>query len=363
LDDHSGKGVAGESFTCSSKAKSKPLKIFYYQAPQGNFGDDLNGWLWEELAPGRWTGDGSTLFCGIGTIIGNSMPSAATRIRVFSSGIGYRPVPADFTSTRWDVVALRGPLTAQIVGRPDRALADGALLLSTLPRLTPIETAARRDVIFIPHYEAMSEGDWEGACARAGVTLVDPRQCAHRVIEHIRRARLVIADSMHAAIIADTLRVPWLPVASSPRINSFKWLDWTLSLNLPYDPVTLPAISAEAAYVGHVQRAIIQNYRLPRPGRDAALAHYRRLMQREQNGWWRKVKPKLKHHLMVLPDRLPPIGAARRMIGRWDSAQLDHVGRALRDLSGQAGFLSGERIFAQRVDQLQGALAQVLKSG
>ena len=118
LDGHSGKGVAGESFTCPSRAKSKPLKIFYYQAPQGNFGDDLNGWLWEELAPGRWSGDESTLFCGIGTIIGNSLPTAATRIRVFSSGIGYRPVPADFTSTRWDVVALRGPLTAQPGGGP-----------------------------------------------------------------------------------------------------------------------------------------------------------------------------------------------------------------------------------------------------
>ncbi|WP_254657115.1 polysaccharide pyruvyl transferase family protein [Sphingobium fuliginis] len=188
------------------------MKLYYYRAPQGNFGDDLNGWLWEELAPGRWSDeDDGELFCGIGTIIGNDMPQAK-RIRVFSSGIGYRPVPADFDSGRWKVTALRGPLTAQVVGRPERAVADGALLLSTLPRLKPLAEEERHGTIFIPHYEAMDEGPWERACGLAGVELVDPRQCAHRVIERIRSARLVIADSMHAAIIADTMRVPGCPL-------------------------------------------------------------------------------------------------------------------------------------------------------
>ena len=100
------------------------MKLFYYRAKEGNFGDDLNGWLWEELAPGRWSDEADTLFCGIGTIIGNHMPPAS-RIRIFSSGLGYRPVPEDFSTDRWDVVALRGPLTARVVNRPDRAIADG----------------------------------------------------------------------------------------------------------------------------------------------------------------------------------------------------------------------------------------------
>ena len=81
------------------------MKLYYYRATQGNFGDDLNSWLWEELAPGRWSDeDDGELFCGIGTIIGNDMPQAK-RIRVFSSGIGYRPLPADFNSERWNVTA------------------------------------------------------------------------------------------------------------------------------------------------------------------------------------------------------------------------------------------------------------------
>src|SRR3546814_2815542 len=124
----------------------------------------------------------------------------------------------------------------------------------------------------------MEEGPWERACELAGVELVDPRQCAHRVIERIRTSRLVIADSMHAAIIADTMRVPWVPVASSRRINSFKLLDWTLSLDLPYEPVALPSITLRAYSEGQVQRCIGQDFRLPRPGSEEHTSELQSLM-------------------------------------------------------------------------------------
>ena len=46
---------------------------------------------------------------------------------------------------------------------------------------------------------------------------------------------------MHAAIVADTLRVPWVPLMTSSDINSFKWLDWTQSMRVPYQPVRIGA--------------------------------------------------------------------------------------------------------------------------
>ena len=70
---------------------------------------------------------------------------------------------------------------------------------------------------------------------------LDPLADSEETVQRIRKAKLVIADAMHAAIVADALRVPWIPVAISPQSNSFKWLDWALSLNLPYNPTTLPA--------------------------------------------------------------------------------------------------------------------------
>ena len=338
------------------------MRIFYYQAPQGNFGDDINQWLWEELLPGRWDDEADTLFCGIGTIIGNDMPAAA-RICVFSSGIGYRPPPPDLWSGRWTVGALRGPLTAQVVGRPDLAAADGALLLSTLPRLAPIPVDDRRDILFVPHYEAVDEGDWAQACDRAGVRLVDPRQCAHRVIDDIRRARLVIADSMHAAIVADAMRVPWVAVASSPRINSFKWLDWTLSLDLPYDPAPLPSISLRSAYHGQAQRIVAEDYRLPRPSRDRALAQYALMARRERSGWWRAWKPRIKHHLRVAPSRLNRLAAMGGIVARWDERQVDRVAAALAQAARAPACLSGDAIFGRRVDQLQTALHGLAQRG
>ena len=39
---------------------------------------------------------------------------------------------------------------------------------------------------------------------------------------------------MHGAIVADTLRVPWIPVRTNPKILPFKWLDWCQSVKLPY---------------------------------------------------------------------------------------------------------------------------------
>ncbi len=337
------------------------MKLFYYKAQQGNFGDDLNGWLWEELAPGRWSDEADTLFCGIGTIIGNAMPDAS-RVRIFSSGIGYRPAPADIGSRKWDVVALRGPLTAQVVGRPDKAMADGALLLATLERLRPLPASQRKDVIFIPHFEALADGDWATLCQSVGIDMVDPRDCAHAVIDRIRSARLVIADSMHAAIIADTMRVPWVPVSTSGRINSFKWLDWTLSLDLPYEPVRLGAISAASAYQGQVRRIIGEDYRLPRPEREKALAHHAKLTRREQSPWWQSNKPRIKHHLMALPRRVPTIGRVQGVLSRWDERQRDRIAGTLARLSREAGFLSGDAIFARRVDQLHHSFHSMLRT-
>src|SRR5690606_31984382 len=47
--------------------------------------------------------------------------------------------------------------------------------------------------------------------------------------------KLVIAEAMHAAIIADSYRVPWVSVSSSRRINAFKWQDWAASLRMTHN--------------------------------------------------------------------------------------------------------------------------------
>lgn len=48
---------------------------------------------------------------------------------------------------------------------------------------------------------------------------------------------------MHAAIIADAFRVPWVPMVTSPQINTFKWLDWTSTIEQRYTPIVLGSSS------------------------------------------------------------------------------------------------------------------------
>jgi succinoglycan biosynthesis protein ExoV len=37
------------------------MKLFYFKDPAGNFGDDLNLWLWPKVLPGILDEDGSCL--------------------------------------------------------------------------------------------------------------------------------------------------------------------------------------------------------------------------------------------------------------------------------------------------------------
>ena len=59
-------------------------------------------------------------------------------------------------------------------------------------------------------------------------------------LNKIHASDVVIAEAMHAAIVADALRVPWIPVNfHGSHINSFKWNDWCGSLDVEYMPHTL----------------------------------------------------------------------------------------------------------------------------
>lgn len=223
------------------------MRLYYFKSRDGNFGDDINGWMWHDLLPEVFDDDSNAWMSGIGTIIGEEMPFAKTRV-VFSSGAGYSRPPVDFAQDGWRIVSVRGPLSARVLGlSSDCAVTDGAILLASLPEGSPIPEKERSGVVFMPHHKALSYGVWREVCDRAGIEFIDPRDESHQTLERMRRSKLVIADAMHAAIVADTLRVPWVPVVASSEINGFKWLDWALSMEVPYRPLTMPSSSLTEA--------------------------------------------------------------------------------------------------------------------
>jgi hypothetical protein len=109
------------------------------------------------------------------------------------------------------------------------------------------EARSNGPVLFMPHFSTVNEPGWQRACTLAGVELVDPRGPCKAIIRKIASARLVIAEAMHGAIVADAFGVPWVPVASTRHFSTFKWVDWALSLEVPFKPRILPAVSVRHA--------------------------------------------------------------------------------------------------------------------
>ena len=216
------------------------MKIHHLKQVGGNFGDELNRWLWSELL-GDACSDAAddVLFVGIGTVLDRNLPPARVTI-VFGTGVGYTSVPRDIaTSSRWRIYGVRGPLTARALHLDERfAMTDPAILLATLKEFSGLD---RRGTIFVPHWKSVRYGNWEAICNRLGIEYVHPCRDSKTVVRRIAAAEKVIAESMHAAIIADAFRVPWIPVALSREVSPFKWVDWTSSVNVSYSPVCLPA--------------------------------------------------------------------------------------------------------------------------
>lgn len=213
------------------------MKLVYYHDALGNFGDDLNPWLWNRLLPGFFDGREDVLFLGIGTILRQEIPAEPIKL-VFGSGVGYGVPPT--IDERWRFYCVRGPLTAERLGiSPDLAITDSAALVA---RVFDATRYRRRGVAFMPHHASVPLFDWAGLCRQIGIRFLDPAAGVDRLLRAIASSELLIAEAMHAAIVADALRVPWVPAVMYDHINDFKWTDWCRSLELDYAPVTISSV-------------------------------------------------------------------------------------------------------------------------
>ncbi|WP_119166833.1 polysaccharide pyruvyl transferase family protein [Algihabitans albus] len=211
------------------------MEIYHWNDRVSNFGDEINTWLWHELADRRWPQQPGTLFVGIGTVLDHQIPSS-TKVYVFGAGAGYGP-PKDIVGLGWQVYGVRGPITARLCGLTEEAvIGDPAMLLPDVFPVARPSQAAKRKVIYVPHVHSVANAPWQEVCDAADVAFIDPRRPSKTVVQEIASADLVLAEAMHAAIIADAYRVPWIPVWTSNRINALKWSDWSSSLNMTIEP-------------------------------------------------------------------------------------------------------------------------------
>ncbi|CAM3879677.1 polysaccharide pyruvyl transferase family protein [Rheinheimera salexigens] len=211
------------------------MKLYYFKDEQGNFGDDLNPWLWDSLLPGLLNDVDDHLFVGVGTLLNHRIP-VAQRTTVFGSGHGYGQLP-NITSS-WQFYCVRGPLTAKALGlAPTLAITDPACLV---PLFYQPQHSIQYKVSFMPHCDSARLGDWAAVCKLAGMHFIDPRQPYLEVFAEIQRSALLLTEAMHGAILADSFRTPWIPVKAYSHISEYKWQDWLLSVEVdtPFQRLT-----------------------------------------------------------------------------------------------------------------------------
>jgi succinoglycan biosynthesis protein ExoV len=208
------------------------MKLYYYQGPHPNFGDDLNTWMWSKLLPNVWTQSEEKIFLGIGSIIFDFFPKSAQKI-VFGAGYGgYTPLPAiDHT---WKFYFVRGKQTAKAVNvDPSLGIGDAAILLRSCALVRP---AKKYPVSFMPHWESVADGRWQEVCDVAGFNYIDPTGSVEATLEQILSSELVITEAMHGAIVSDALRVPWIALTPTQERHHMKWNDWASALDLQLHP-------------------------------------------------------------------------------------------------------------------------------
>lgn len=253
------------------------MRLKYYK--KANFGDALNPMIFNKLLPDFFDENPEQDFFGIGSIIGLPMVKKANKKIIFSSGFAYGKLPQ--LDSSYDIICVRGPLSAKALNIDEKlGIVDGALLL----REFQYENEEKEfDFSFMPHWDSENRYPWEKLCNEAGIHYVSPTSDPDFVIQEILKSKCVIAEAMHYAIVADTLRVPWIPVKAYSSINDFKWQDWTSSLQMGYDPIALAALYAPEVIKNFLKRN--SPAKLPEPVYDlvaSARSGYENLLLKDR---------------------------------------------------------------------------------
>jgi succinoglycan biosynthesis protein ExoV len=201
-----------------------------------NFGDELNLWMWNRLLDQKHFAEAPGLLMGIGTLLEQGFMPTERPLIVFGSGGGYGTPPS---LEGIDVRFVRGPRTAKLLGT-SRWITDPAILVADTEIKDP---GFRIPCAFMPHWTtAVADPKLGDKMEALGIGYIDPSTGVDGVLSQIRATDLLITEALHGAVVADALRIPWIPVLLAQG-HTFKWFDWCESMMLPYDPAPLNAVS------------------------------------------------------------------------------------------------------------------------
>jgi len=251
------------------------MRLMYFKRDRGNFGDDLNAWLWPRVAPGFESSERAEWLVGIGTILDDRLFDLDGRKLIcgsgFRPGTAVPPAPDD-----WSFLWVRGKVTAETFGLDvGLALGDPALLVAG--QVESAKPGGGGAVGFMPHYRTTEVVDCATLCEQEGLVFIDPEAEVEQTLERFSQVERVICEAMHGAIVADALGKPWIRIrgrawhSEGEEVSSFKWSDWASVFGV--DPS--PAMTLDLPVWARCGRRLI----------DPLLAGRRRASLREGLKW------------------------------------------------------------------------------
>ncbi len=213
------------------------MKLLYFKDDKHkNFGDELNPLLFFKLIPKLFLNPEEKYFYAIGTLLHILNPRPHV---IFGSGAGYYQAIPNLKDI--DVRFVRGPLTAQYLNLPpEKAITDPAILVANLGL-----KVGGDDVSFMPRWTTIiNQPSMKDDIPSLGIKLIDPRDEPEKILQEMATSRLVLTEALHGAVVADSLRIPWIPLIAESG-HHFKWFDWTASMNLRWLPADVRVQSIE----------------------------------------------------------------------------------------------------------------------
>lgn len=196
---------------------SAPLRLFWYRREQ-NFGDAISQTVVSYVS-GRdvvWAGHHACELYALGSLmkmVANNQTAPRERGgKPFLWGTGAMGGLDDLSFLRRVRVALlRGPVTAALLQRTDRAFGDTGLLIADALGARP----ERSDVVgLVPHMHFADDPRFNALAAEnPHIRLIDVRDPdPHKVVHEIAGCAHVISQSLHGLVTADAYGIPntWL---------------------------------------------------------------------------------------------------------------------------------------------------------
>ena len=235
------------------------MKVFFHKVQGGNVGDDLNADLWRRLVPDLDELATADWLIGIGTILDeriNSLPGCKIVM-----GSGVRPNTVGRLQGDIRIAAVRGLLTAERLGLdPAVAACDPGFIIA---QLWPASNGSPDSIGLIPHVYSEHWTEISKAGIDAGLDVISPTLPIEPFLKRLRRCKRVYCESMHGAIFADALRIPWARVRLTSHyfegggVSEFKWQDTFSVVGAPSAPLnrlTLLRPKRSAGFVRKLKR-------------------------------------------------------------------------------------------------------------